>query len=133
MAMQKKMLGGLVRSSKGFAQGEYFPWIFTGKGKAAIIGGVGAFALAKEAVSGHNQQKLGTVRYADGPARMTNSFTSGTIEAINRASNGNTQLRNEMFVNVMKTLPADTSSLLGSIENYGVDGKFISALYNMGG
>lgn len=132
MGMEKKYLHGLVRDSRGFAKGEYMPWAFTTKGRVAIIGGVAAFALAKEGLAGHNQRKLGKVTYTDGPARMTGSFTSGAIPAMNRASGGNEQLRNEMFVKTMKTGPGG-SSPLNAIDNYGVDGAFISSLYNMGG
>lgn len=129
--MQKKYLHGLMREGRGFMQGELLPHA-TKKTQAGIIGIVAGVTIASEGLKGHNQTKLGRISYADGPARMTNSFTSGTIEAINRASNGNPEIANRLWVQAMRNGPGDTTPFR-SLDNYGVDGAFISALYNMGG
>lgn len=132
MGMEKKYLHGMLRESRGIiSHGEFVPHI-TKKGGLIVLGGVTAFAIAKEGFKSRNQQKLGRISYADGPARMTGSFTSGAIPAMNRASGGNPAARNAMFMETMNTGPGG-SSPLQKIENYGVDGQFISSLYNMGG
>jgi hypothetical protein len=54
---------------------------------------------------------------------MTSSFTTGTPQALQRASGGNYELYSEMAKPVVRRgLPVD---------DLGADEKFISALYNM--
>lgn len=136
MAIEKKVLGGaIVKYSKDSKKG-MLPWHFSKGTKRALVGGAVGVTLVKEGLGAHNERQLGRITYGDGPARMTSSFTSGTIDAINRASNGNEAVRNQLWLNAMKTGPADLSkgqALFHAIDNYGVDGAFISALYNMGG
>lgn len=85
----------------------------------AMVGGPAAVGLLKAG----NKHKLGYTHYGDGPARMTSSFTTGTPQALQRASGGNYELYSEMAKPVVRRgLPVD---------DLGADEKFISALYNM--
>lgn len=97
-------------------------------GAGLIIGGVTAFNFAKEGLKGHNRTKLGRITYADGPARMTSSYTSGAVKAMKRASGGNYAIFSDMAKEVVTN-----DSIAGRIDNYGVTPELVSALYNMGG
>lgn len=100
----------------------------TAAGGLTAVGVVGAATLANEGFKGHNRAKLGRIAYGGGPARMTKSFTSGAVEAMHRASNGNYAAFSDMAEEVVTN-----QTLGGVIENYGATPELISALYNMGG
>lgn len=97
-------------------------------GGLAIAGVIGGVSLVKEGVKSRNRAKLGKITYADGPARMTDSFTSGAVSAMKRASGGNYAVFSDMAEEVVTN-----SSIGGAIENYGATPELISALYRMGG
>ena len=97
-------------------------------GGFAITGIVGGTMLISEGIKGHNRATLGRVRYDDGLARMTNSFTSGAIPAMKRASGGNYAAFSDMAEEVVTH-----ESIVGGIQNYGATPELISALYRMGG
>ena len=94
-------------------------------GGLAITGAVGAVMLTNEGVKGHNVATLGRISYSDSMARMTNSFTTGAVPAMKRASGGNYEVFSDMAEEVV------TKSM--SIDDYGASPALISALYNMGG
>lgn len=98
------------------------------KGAAVIIGGATAISMGKEGLQAHNRAKVGRIMYGDGPQRMTNSFTSGGIEAMHRASGGNYEAFSDMAEEVLQG-----RRINGAIDNYGVTPQMISSLYNMGG
>lgn len=137
--MTKKVLSGLKTIGKALTQENpindggglsslLIPRQINGAGTALVVGGVGAFNLAKEGVKGRNRMKLGRVSYADGPARMTNSYTTGAVQAMKRASGGNYAVFSDMAEEAISS-----SHLMGKIDDYGATPELISALYNMGG
>lgn len=97
-------------------------------GGLTIVGTVGAFSLANEGFKGHNRAKLGKISYDDGMARMTNSFTSGAVPAMKKASGGNYEAFSDMAEEVVAT-----PGPLGRLDDYGASPALISALYGMGG
>lgn len=104
------------------------PRKFNALGATLVVGGVSAFNLGKEGLKGRNKAVLGRVSYSDGLARMTNSYTTGVVPAMHRASGGNYAAFSDMAEETMQ------GNTLGSaIENYGATPELISALYHMGG
>lgn len=99
---------------------------FNPAGAGLIMGGIGAITLGNEGLKGHNKATMGKVRYAGGPARMTQSFTSGAVQAMHKASDGNYAVFNDMAEEVVSG-----TSLSGTIETYGATPELISALYRM--
>lgn len=87
----------------------------------------GAIGIGKEALAAANRRKLGQITYQDGMTQMTNSFTTGLVPAMMKASKGDYQAFSGMAENVMK------SHGLAKIDDYGANAAMISALYNMGG
>ena len=97
--------------------------------KAGIFAGMGigiGVGVGKEMFKMHNRLKAGPVTYQGGPARMTNNFSSGTIEAIMNVTD-DPKIQQEMIKNTLK----NTSSLYGNLEEFGVDEQFLSAFYGM--
>lgn len=92
-------------------------------GGLAVAGTIGTVTLAHEGIKGHNKAKLGRVSYSDGMARMTNSFTSGAVPAMKRASGGN--------YGVFADMAEET--VFSGLDDYGATPELISALYHMGG
>lgn len=97
-------------------------------GAGLIVGGSFFFNAGKEGVKGRNKAALGPVSYSGGPARMTQSFVSGSVQAMHDVSGGNYAAFSDMAGGVMAG-----STVGGKIENYGATPELISALYNMGG
>lgn len=97
-------------------------------GGLTAVGIVGGITLASEGLKGHNRAKLGRVSYGDGPARMTNSFASGVVPAMKRASGGNYGAFSDMAEEIVAS-----PGITGAIDDYGASPELISALYNMGG
>lgn len=103
----------------------------------AILTGTTAYSAGKEALSLHNQAKLGRVTWQTAAARMTSNYerdgalkmSTGTTAAIRKAAaTGNPQLAYEMVEHTLQG-----PNLGGKIETYGVTPKFVAALYRMGG
>lgn len=136
MALNKKTLGKVLDTftapnniKNGGGLSSYLvPRKINAVGGLTIAGAIGAASIVKEGIQGHNRAKLGKVRYGDGPARMTNSFTSGVVPAMMKASRGNYDTFSDMAEEVITN-----DSIGGKIENYGATPALISALYNMGG
>lgn len=99
-----------------------------GAGAALIIGGGAALSLGSAGLQSRNKAKLGRVSYSDGMSRMTNSFTTGAVPAMKRASGGNYAAFADMAEEVVAS-----PGIGGMIDDYGASPAFISALYNMGG
>lgn len=99
-----------------------------GKGIAVIAGASTLLSLGDTGIKTRNKTKMGRVSYGDGPARMTNSFTTGAVGAMKRASGNNPQVFSEMAQDVVTG-----SRIGGKIETYGATPELISSLYNMGG
>lgn len=97
-------------------------------GAAVIIGGSVAFTAGKEGFKSRNRAALGRVSYSDGMARMTNSFTSGGVEAMHSVSQGNPEIFKDLAEESLRSRNA-----ISRIQDYGANPELISALYNMGG
>lgn len=127
--MTKKLVQTFTKPNNDAFGGFFIPRQVNAGGAAFILGGVVLVSGGNEAVKARNAMKLGKVSYADGPARMTNSFTSGTVPAMMRASGGNYAAFADMADEVMMS-----RNPFGRIlDDYGANDKLISALYNMGG
>lgn len=139
MAMESKILKGVktvgkaLTSSNTIENGGGLSSLivrrkFNTAGGLTAVGIVGGATLVSEGLKGHNRAKLGRVSYGDGPARMTNSFTTGAVQAMKRASGGNYAAFSDMAEEVVAS-----PGLTGMIDDYGASPELISALYNMGG
>ena len=141
MALQSKTLKNIgkalftentIKNAAGNSEGGLSALLvhkkFTGLGAAVALGTVGAVSTGDMMIKGHNKAKLGRISYGGGPARMTSSFTSGAVEAMNKASNGNYAVFSDIASDVMKN-----NSISGAIEDYGATPELVSALYGMGG
>lgn len=98
--------------------------------KTGIIAGMGigaAAAFGTEMLANKNRREMGPVSYQGGPARMTHNVTSGAIEAIKDATN-DPEIQADMIKHMLRT----DDGVLNNIEEFGVDGQFISAFYGMG-
>lgn len=130
--MNIKTLGNaamsLTKPSKGLFGGEILPRVLNAKG-AAVLGGVmlGANTISNvdDVVKAHNNVKLGKVSYYQGPDRMTQAYGTGVVPAIKKISNNNPEIAQD--------LTRETLLNNHRIEDFGVDEKFVSAFYGMGG
>ncbi len=99
--------------------------------KAGMVAGVGAVAvggtLGAEMMRRHNQMQLGKIVYTGGPARMTDNFSSGAIEAIQQITKDP-----EVQADMLKKIVRTQDSVLSNMEEFGVDDQFLSAFYGMG-
>ena len=135
MAMSKHTLGALGKIGKALTQENpisdgglsalLIPRQVNGLGAAVIVGGGMALSITDQGTKSMNKAKLGRVSYSEGMARMTNSFTTGVVPAMKRASGGNYEIFSDMAEEVV------TNPL--NIDDYGASPALISALYNMGG
>lgn len=138
MAMQSKILKGAKAIGKALTESNtiadgglsaiLIPRRFTGPAALGIIGGMGAIGVANEGIKSRNRAIMGRVSYGGGMARMTSSYTSGIIPAMQRASGGNYAAFSDMAEEVVKG-----SGIGGSLETYGATPELVSALYHMGG
>ena len=98
----------------------------------AGIGGMfalsGAASIGKEMFIASNIRKMGPVSYTGGPARMTDSFDSGAIQAIKQATK-DPNVQQDMLRKILKS---SNDGIIKNLEEYGVDGQFLSAFYGMG-
>ena len=104
------------------------PRQINGKGIAVVAGASTLLAFGDSGIQSRNRVKMGRVSYSDGPARMTNSFTTGAVGTMKRASGGNPQVFTEMAQDVVKG-----TGVGGPLDTYGATPELISSLYNMGG
>lgn len=103
------------------------PYRFTKAGIGLGFAVSGAASIGKEMLVQHNKIKMGPVSYGGGPTRMTNSFTSGAIEAIKETTK-DPQIQQDM---IRKVLHDTDSGMINNLEEYGVDEQFLSAFYGM--
>lgn len=135
MAMQSKALKGIGKAlftpntiaNGGGLSSILIPYNTTVLGTVAAVGAIGMASMGAEGVKGHNRIKMGKVSYGGGPARMTGSFTSGAVEAMNNAADGNYQVFSDMASHVIN------KGGYGKLETYGATPELVSALYGMGG
>ena len=106
----------------------FVPRQINGAGAALIVGGGLAFSAGKEGFKSRNRMSLGKVSYENGMARMTNSFTSGGVEAMHQISNGDPEIFKDLATEVVRS-----KNSISRVEDYGASPELISALYNMGG
>lgn len=98
--------------------------------KTGLKVGVGisaAVSLGKEMVSQHNRLKAGPITYGGGLTRMTTKINSGALEAIQDVTN-DPQIQADMLKKILRT----RDNVISNVEEYGVDGQFLSAFYGMG-
>lgn len=114
------------RPSRGISSSEFVPRIATARGAGVVT----ALALGAEfvgdVISGASGHSLGKVSYADGMSKMTKPFTTGVVEAMHEASQGNYEIFSDMAEEVIKP-----KNLLSKVDDFGANPRFISALYNM--
>lgn len=143
MGLGKKILHGVGKAGKGIwnattmdnltptTGGGLTSAIITKQmnlGGFALYGGLTAgIGLIKEGFEASNRRRMGRVTYADGLTRMTNSYTTGAVKAMKRASQGDYQAFAGMAQNVVK------SPGISRLDDFGADPAMISALYHMGG
>lgn len=132
MGIAKKILNATTEpntiATGGGLSSFLVPRRFNAPSAIAIMGGIGAFNMAKEGLKSHNRAKLGRVSYGDGLARMTDNFGSGVAKVAKRASYGNYNAFSDMTEEVVSS-----PGIVPKIEDYGANPAFISALYHMGG
>ena len=118
--------GLFTRQSKGIMHSEFAPRIFTPAGAALAIGGTMLATVGSEALDNHGKRVVGRVNY-DIPARLTSDFTSGTVEALHRASGGNY----EAFADMANEIVSSPNAIQGFLDDHGANPQFIRAMYNM--
>ena len=83
--------------------------------------------VGDDMLKGRNKNKVGRVSYADGPARMTNSFTSGAVPAMIQGSGGDYEVFEDMAEETLQPV-----NVFGRVlDDYGANGEMIRSLYNM--
>ena len=141
MAMVKKVLNTLGKVGKslttentiakgGGLSSVLIPRKVNAKGAAVLIGGAALIGTANEGLKARNVNKMGKITYANGPARMTKSYTSGAVPAIMQASQGNYEIFSDMAEEVVN----GHLNIAGSIlDDYGATPAMIASLYGMRG
>lgn len=127
--MAKKVLHTLTKPNNDPIGGFFVPRQVNAGGAAVVLGGIAVISGGNEAVKARNAMQMGKVSYADGMARMTNSFTTGAVPAMMKASGGNYAAFADMADEVMMS----RNPFGRVLDDYGANDKLISALYNMGG
>lgn len=131
MALAKKILKAATKENHEGLSSLLVPRKF----KVPVAIGVAAAAgpgltLQNEAWKGKNLKRIGTVSYSNGMQRMTDSFTTGAVEAMNNAAQGNYAAFTDMAEEVVTS---NSLNPMKAIDNYGVTPALISSLYGMGG
>ncbi len=114
-----------------FAEGggitsKIIPYRLTKVGIGAGFGIGAAASLGSEMLKNHNRLKMGPVKYTGGPDRMTHNVTSGAVEAISKA-NISPQEKQAELTRMMRS----KDTVIGNLEEYGVNEQFMSAFYGM--
>lgn len=125
-------MGILFKKNLTFAEGggltsKLVPYQLTKTGIGVGMGITSAAALGSEMLANRNRMRMGPITYTGGPARMTNNFSSGAIEAIQEATN-DPAVRADMLKRILRT----DDGIINNIEEFGVDSSFLSAFYGMG-
>lgn len=137
--MTKKILSGLGSAGKsmikpnniangGGLSSLLMPIKVNKRGGVAAIGLVGGVSLISNGASGNSKARMGTISYGDGMARMTDSFTTGGVEAMRRASGGDYEVFSEMAGDALQS-----PTLVGQLDDFGANPGMIAALYGMNG
>ena len=100
------------------------------KGAAVLIGGAAVLTTGKEGLKARNVNKMGKISYMDGPARMTQSYTTGAVQAMMKASNGNYEAFSDMAEEVVN---GHMNSIGAILDDYGATPAMVASLYGMGG
>lgn len=90
---------------------------------AGITTAASTAIVLDEGFKNRNASKLGRISYADGPARMTSSQTTGALQAARNSGS------REMFDSIMAQ-SMRTSNGLDAIDDYGATGDLVFALHN---
>lgn len=125
-------MGILFKKNLTFAEGggltsKLVPYQLTKTGIGVGMGLTAAASLGSEMLANRNRMRMGPITYTGGPARMTNNFSSGAIEAIQEATN-DPAVRADMLKRILHT----DDGIINNIEEFGVDSSFLSAFYGMG-
>lgn len=100
------------------------------KGAAVLIGGAAVLTTGKEGLKARNVNKMGKISYMDGPARMTQSYTTGAVQAMMKASNGNYEAFSDMAEEVVN---GHMNPIGAVLDDYGATPAMVASLYGMGG
>lgn len=106
---------------------EFVPRIAKAPAAIGVIGGLMLLEGGNDALQGRNRGKVGRVSYADGPARMTNSFTTGAVPAMIQGSGGDY----ETFTDMAEETLQSNNAFGRVLDDYGANGEMIRSLYNM--
>ena len=125
-------MGILFKKNLTFAEGggltsKLVPYQLTKTGIGVGMGIGSAAALGSEMLANRNRMRMGPITYTGGPARMTNNFSSGAIEAIQESTN-DPAVRADMLKRILHT----DDGIINNIEEFVVDSSFLSAFYGMG-
>lgn len=100
------------------------------KGAAILIGGAAVLTTGKEGLKTRNVNKMGKISYMDGPARMTQSYTTGAVQTMMKASNGNYEAFSDMAEEVVN---GHMNPIGAVLDDYGATPAMVASLYGMGG
>lgn len=100
------------------------------KGAAILIGGAAVLTTGKESLKARNVNKMGKISYMDGPARMTQSYTTGAVQTMMKASNGNYEAFSDMAEEVVN---GHMNPIGAVLDDYGATPAMVASLYGMGG
>lgn len=100
------------------------------KGAAILIGGAAVLTTGKEGLKARNVNKMGKISYMDGPARMTQSYTTGAVQTMMKASNGNYEAFSDMAEEVIN---GHMNPIGAVLDDYGATPAMVASLYGMGG
>ena len=100
------------------------------KGAAVLIGGAAVLTTGKEGLKTRNVNTMGKISYMDGPARMTQSYTTGAVQTMIKASNGNYEAFSDMAEEVVNGHMNPIGAIL---DDYGATPAMVASLYGMGG
>lgn len=100
------------------------------KGAAILIGGAAVLTTGKEGLKARNVNKMGKISYMDGPARMTQSYTTGAVQTMMKASNGNYEAFSDMAEEVVN---GHMNPIGAVLDDYGATPAMVASLYGMRG
>lgn len=114
------------RPSRGISHSEFVPRIATGAGAAVVTAGAIGMSLVSDIFHGLGNGVTGKVSYANGASKMTNGYTTGVVEAMHNAAQGDYGIFSELADDVLSS-----PNLIAKIDDLGANPKMIRSLYNM--
>lgn len=114
------------RPGEGISHSEFVPRVATARGAGVITAASLGLQFVSDVIHGVGEHSVGRVTYANGASKMTNSFTTGVVDAMQEASRGNFEIFSDMADDVLSS-----PNLISKIDDLGANPKMISALYNM--